>query len=93
MIKHQTYQISNVLTLNRDVLTLFVNKFWDDVFLPLSNIGKVYHLLIICKVEFKDPSLGYKSLANMRKVNIDDKDLFIDYLSKRLGILSDSEKA
>ena len=90
MIKHQTYQISNVLTLNRDVLTLFVNKFWDDVFLPLSNIGKVYHLLIICKVEFKDPSLGYKSLANMRKVNIDDKDLFIDYLSKRLGILSDS---
>jgi DNA polymerase type B, organellar and viral len=44
----------------------------------------------MCKVEFKDSSLGYRSLAHLRKVNFSDKDLFIDYLLERLGILNES---
>ena len=44
----------------------------------------------MCKVKFIDPSMGYRSLADMRRVNIEDKDLFIGYITDRLGILSDS---
>ena len=47
------------------------------------------HLMILVKVEFME-SLGYRTLANLRKVNFDDKDMFANFLGERLGLLSDS---
>jgi hypothetical protein len=41
-------------------------------------------------VEYTDKSIGYRTLAHLRKVNFDDKDLFIDYIIERLGVLTDS---
>ena len=46
------------------------------------------------KVEFlpnsDDASVsGYRSLGNLRKVNYSDKDLFIEYLTTNLGLLTE----
>jgi len=45
------------------------------------------HLLVLCKVEYRDS--GYKTLGPLRRVNFTDKELFIEYLSLRLGILTE----
>jgi len=44
----------------------------------------------MCKVQFTDETMGYRTLGHLRKVNFEDKELFIDYLSQRLSILIDS---
>jgi hypothetical protein len=46
--------------------------------------------MLMCKVEFNDSGLGYRTLGELRRVNFDDKDLFIEYIISRLGILNDS---
>jgi len=88
MIKLQTYSLNNLL-LTKEVLSSYVNNFWSDVFSQITDHSNK-HLLLMCKVEFDNPSLGQRSLANLRKVNFSDKDLFIDYLIQRLGILTES---
>jgi DNA polymerase type B, organellar and viral len=88
MIKLQTYSLNNLL-LTKEVLSSYVNNFWSDVFSQITDHSNK-HLLLMCKVEFDNPSLGQRSIANLRKVNFSDKDLFIDYLIQRLGILTES---
>jgi hypothetical protein len=44
----------------------------------------------MCKVEFESSDMGHRSLGHLRRVNFDDKELFIEYLTQRLGILTDS---
>lgn len=44
--------------------------------------------MLLCKVEFNDS--GYKTLGELRRVNFDDKDLFIEYLIQRLGHITES---
>ena len=86
MIKTRTYPVNNI-TLANEILEIYINSFWQDVFSTLDNDK---HLLIMCKVEFSDSELGYRTLGHLRKVNFNDKDLFIEYLSARLGYLTDA---
>jgi hypothetical protein len=92
MLKFQSYSIKNLLLTNK-VLEVYINKFWDDIFSPLV-IGESKYLMIMCKVDFTnsgDNELGgYRCLGHLRKVNFDDKKMFIEYLISRLGILTDS---
>ena len=44
----------------------------------------------MCKVEFSEQELGYRTLGHLRLVNFDDKELFIEYLIARLGVLTDA---
>src|SRR6201992_1337145 len=88
MIKSQTYSLNNLLLTN-ETLSSYINNFWNDVFSQIIDHNNK-HLLLMCKVEFNDSSLGIRSLANLRKVNFSDKDLFVDYLIQRLGILTES---
>jgi hypothetical protein len=50
--------------------------------------------MILCKVQYSDTGLGnsnsYKTLGPLRRVEHKDLDLFINYLTERLGILIDS---
>ena len=46
--------------------------------------------MLMCKVEFTDEDMGYRTLAHLRRVNFEDKELFISYLTERLGILNDA---
>jgi DNA polymerase type B, organellar and viral len=46
--------------------------------------------MLMCKVEFNDSELGYRTLGDLRSVNFNDKELFIEYLTQRLGILTES---
>ena len=86
MIKLKTYSIKN-LTLSNELLVTYINNFWGDI---LNNIKDTSHLMLMCKVQFSDETTGYRTLGHLRKVNFEDKDLFIDYLTQRLSILSDS---
>jgi len=87
MIKLKTYPITNNLILTNEILGSFINNFWNDVFI---NIKDTSHLLLMVKVHFTESEMGYKTLGNLRKVNFTDKELFIEYLSLRLGVVNDS---
>jgi len=87
MIKIKSYSITNNLTLTNEILGSYINNFWIDIF---NNIKDTSHLLLMCKVHFSDANLGHRTLGHLRKVNFNDRDLFIDYLTQRLSILNDS---
>lgn len=86
MIKLTNYSINNVLLTNK-VLSIYINKFWNDVY---SQIKGENHLWIMCKVHYSEIELGYRTLGHLRRVNFADKELFLSYLSDRLNILNDS---
>ena len=52
--------------------------------------NKENHLFLLCKIKFEETEQGYRTLGHLVKINYEDKELFIDYLSERLTILSDS---
>lgn len=87
MIQIKSYSISQNVTLTSQVLDNYINKFWEDIF---KNIKDNSHLMLMVKVQFSDESMGYRTLGHLVKTNYEDKDLFIEYLSLRLGILSES---
>lgn len=87
MIKTKTYPIVNNLLLTNEILGSYINNFWSDVF---TNIKDTSHLMLMCKVQFTESELGYRTLGHLRKVNFEDNELFINYLSERLSILNDS---
>ena len=86
MIKLKTYSINN-LPLTNQVLVTFISKFWEEIF---SSIKDTSHLLILCKVQFADKEMGYRTVGHLRKVNYTDKDLYIEYLNEYLSILNES---
>src|SRR5882762_168543 len=86
MIKTQTYTINNSLITNELLLT-YISQFWSDIF---ESVKDSNHLYLMCKVHFNDSELGYRSLGHLLKVNYSDKDLFHEYLTERLGVLTDS---
>ena len=89
MIKIKTYPI-NDLFLSKGVLSIFIQKYWNEVYSQILKSNDQKHLMILVKVHFSDNEMGYRTLGHLRRVNFNDKDLFIDYLSERLSILNDS---
>lgn len=87
MIQIKKYTIKNNLTLTNELLINYISQFWTEIF---SQFKDNKHLLLMCKVKFSNEDMGYRTLGNLRKVNFNDKDLFIDYLSQRLAYLNDS---
>jgi len=92
MIKTQTYSTNNLI-LNKDILTVYINNFWLDVFQNLVASGKDRHIMLMCKVDFvgseTGQEVGYRSLGRLRSVNFNDKDLFIEYLIENLAHLTE----
>jgi hypothetical protein len=86
MVKFQTYSINNLI-LTKEVLDSYITNFWNDIF---TSVKDNKHLMLMCKVEFNESEKGYRTLGHLRRVNFDDKELFIEYLISRLGILNDS---
>jgi hypothetical protein len=87
MIKNQIYSVNNLL-LTKEVVSSYIQFFWKDTFSLLKNKGK--YLMVLVKVKYADPMLGYSTLGHLRSVNFSDKELFINYLVQRLGVLTDS---
>jgi len=87
MVQIKSYTIKNNLTLTNELLVNYISQFWTDIF---SQFKDNKHLLLMCKVKFSNEDMGYRTLGNLRKVNFNDKELFIDYLSQRLAYLNDS---
>ena len=84
----QTYSINNLI-LNKDILSIYINNFWNDIF---NNIKDGNYLMILVKVSFTESTEGIKSLAHLRSVNYEDKEIFINYIIERLGVLNESYK-
>ena len=92
MLLNKTYNLPQAAGLTNIILKHYINLFFSEVFTPLFSESKPVHLMIMIKVEFKDDSMGYRTLADLRKVNLSDLNAFILYITDRLGILSDSYK-
>lgn len=90
MIKIKTYILRNSIALTSDILNVYLTEFWKDIYQPITNKYKNKHLMIMCKIHFKESSLGYRTLGKLRSVNFTDMELFLSYLSERIGVLSDS---
>ena len=90
MLQFKTYNLTQNITLNNDVLSSYINSFWSDVFTPINTSNSNVHLMLMCKVEFNTSELGYRTLGDLRIVNFTDKDLYIDYLINRLGYLTEA---
>lgn len=63
------------------------------------NENSKNHLYLICKVKFStqyaqaennNPLGGYRTLGHLVKVNYEDKNFFIEFLTERLGALTES---
>lgn len=63
MIKTQTYTLKSTISLTNEVLKAYINFFWNDIFKPLHQVRDI-HLMLICKVEFTDTDIGYRTLAS-----------------------------
>lgn len=85
MIKIKTYTITHNNLVSNKLLDIYISNFWNDVF---SNIKDTNHLMLMCKVQFENSS--YKTIGHLRKVNFEDKELYLEYLSESLLILNDS---
>ena len=85
MIQRQNYTIKSLLITN-ELLTIYINRFWSDIF---SKIKNNKHLMLMCKVQYLNSDLGYRTLGDLRSVNFDDKELFTNYLVQRLGLLNE----
>jgi len=89
MIQVKNYFLKNNLILTNDILSLYVNKFWNEIFEPIVKGGDEYHLMILCKVQYPD-NTTYKTIGPLRKVEFTDKELFTDYLTERLALIVES---
>jgi len=86
MIKIKNYTTNNDIITN-ELLVTYINNFWIEIFKEIKDTN---HLLILCKAQFTQEEMGYRTLGHLRKVNFSDRKLFIEYLTERLSILNDS---
>ena len=87
MIKSKLYNIPITTTLSISTLSTHINSFWTDIFYKLESLDNK-HLLLLAKVRFTTGE--YRTLADLRMVNFSDKELFLDFIINRLGLLADS---
>lgn len=85
MINIKTYLLKDKI-LSNEILSLYIDNFWSDIF----ESNKENHLFLLCKIQFSNTDDSYRTLGHLVKINYEDKTLFLDYLSERLTILSDS---
>ena len=69
MIKLHTYSIDKLLLTN-EILESYISNFWNDIF---TSIKDTKHLMLMCKVEFNEGELGYRTLGDLRRVNSSEK--------------------
>lgn len=91
-VLHKHFLLNGSITLSAHVLNIYINRFWNDVFQQIveQNNTKDIHLLLMCKVEFSDVEMGYRSLADLRKVRYNDMQAYVDFLTLRLGKLTEA---
>ena len=89
MILTQQYKLTKGTILNNSTLTSYINSFWTDILSSHPSKGNI-HALILCKVNFINNET--RTLAHMRKVNLTEKELFIEYITGRLWVLNETYK-
>jgi|ERR1700749_1188094 len=90
MLKSKLYNLQSNTILTQEVLSAYITNFWNDVFTKLHKDSNPKYLMILCKIEFTDLSLGYRTIGYLRKVNFSDKEMYINYIQERLGLLTDA---
>ncbi len=75
MIQSQTYTLNNLLLTN-ELVTSYIDNFWNDIFANIVSNNKDKHLLILVKVHYtqgqtdeEGDELGYKTLGQLRRLN------------------------
>lgn len=89
MIKEWTHTFKNTVSISTQLISFVILCFWEDIFAELPNRDNT-HLMLLCKVKFVNNEI--RTLAELRKVNYTDKELFKEYLFSRLGVIGDAYK-
>ena len=76
--------IKKGIFLNKQIINTHINQFWST---NIDNISKDLHLLILTRIKFDNGE--YSTLGNLQRLNKDDKDYYINYLSSILELNSD----
>ena len=88
MLQQQIFNLPQGTILDSKLLREHLYTLWNIAFSHESVYGKNKHILIICKVQFNNGER--RSISEMRKVNYTDRHLYHEFLTTRLGILSDT---
>ena len=73
-ITFTTFNLPNKAPITKSLLTKYINLFWDNVFKPLITAKPNTHLRVLVQVRFP---YGHRTLAELRLVNFNDKDILI----------------
>lgn len=85
---NKAYNTNNI-TLSSEILGIYIDSFWKDVFSDLHDFNKK-HLLLMVKIQFEGKARDFRTLANMRKVDYSDKEALKAYISENLGLHTDT---
>lgn len=77
------------LTLTPDLLSIYIDRFWTDVFAKIPNFSKK-HLFIMVQVSFSGGLNSVRTLANARSVDFVDKKVFKKFISENLNLHTES---
>jgi hypothetical protein len=89
MITNHTYKLNNI-AFTKEIASTHINIFWHDTYNNIIAQNPNRHLMLLVKVHFANKSTGYRTLGPLRSVSHLDKELFINYITQRLGVLNDS---
>jgi hypothetical protein len=79
MILFFNFNLPKGTTLSKSILNVYINDFWSKIFHPLHNKNNNIHLMLMVKVQFKNSELGYRTLAQLRRVNFNNRTIFLLY--------------
>ena len=76
--------INKGILLNKHILNNNINNFWSK---NVENLGEDLHLLILTRIKFDNGE--FSTIGNLQRLNKEDKDFYINYLSNILDLKSD----
>lgn len=93
LLNKKVYNLGPSTILGKLIINHYLNLFWSEVFSTITSNENPKYLNILFQVNFKDETLGYRTIGHLRKVNFSDKKAYIDYISHKLGVLNDAYKS
>ena len=79
-ILNKTYTFPSGLDISPSTLKSYIKSFWFDVFTPLHSNNSDIHLMLMCVpkgvVGYKVVNTEFKTIADLRRVNFSDRELF-----------------
>lgn len=88
LFSYKSYNTNNI-SLTPEVLSVYIDNFWNDVFRKITKFNEK-HLMLMIQLHYDGDMTGYRTLANMKKVTFSDKKHFKSYITENLLLHTDA---